>query len=84
MIQNDIEINIINSNNDVSRLPFDFFSKKRIVNENKNQSIPSLPKNDDVNQVDLGDENNNNNNNNNKPTKKRVNYFSIYYYIITN
>jgi len=30
MIQNEIEINIINSNNDISRLPFELFSKKRI------------------------------------------------------
>jgi len=43
MIQNEIEINIVNSNNDVSRYPFDFFSKKRVVSENKNQTITSIP-----------------------------------------
>jgi len=36
-IQNDIE------NADVSKYPFDFFSKKRIISENKNQTITSIP-----------------------------------------
>jgi len=43
MIQNEIEINVINSNNDVSKYPFDFFNKKKLANENKNQTITSFP-----------------------------------------
>jgi len=42
-IQNEIEVNIVNSNSDISRLPFDFFSKKRIISDNKNQTISSMP-----------------------------------------
>jgi len=43
MVQNEIEVNIINSSNDVSRLPFDFFGKKKYISENKNQTISSMP-----------------------------------------
>jgi len=42
-IQNDVEINIVNSTSDISRLPFDFFSKKKNISDNKNQTISSMP-----------------------------------------
>ena len=88
MIQNEIEINVINSNNDVSRLPFDFFSKKRIISENKNQTISTMPSKEESSPIEnaIGNENNsnaNNNNNNNNKSKKRVIiiFFFSYYYI---